>query len=111
MQLKATSSRIRRLKSGILKDLRKRVITPVKLRDVGLAEEAFQMLISIAALQMKRKQDLYWWADITDIRLAEQVRRSEERYRDIWTTRATSFSWWMRKGESPPSAFSLRTGV
>ena len=49
--------------------------------------EVFQMLISIAALQNERGEETGFvmvGRDITDIRLAEQeLRRSEERYRDI----------------------------
>ena len=51
------------------------------------SEEVFQMLISIAALQNEDGEDSGYvlvGRDITDIRLAEkELRRSEERYRDI----------------------------
>jgi PAS domain S-box-containing protein len=71
----------------ILKDLRKQRYYAGEVAGRRASEEVFQMLISIAALQNEEGEETGFvlvGRDITDIRLAEQeLRRSEERYRDI----------------------------
>lgn len=71
----------------ILADLRKQRYYAGEVAGRRSSEEVFQMLISIAALQNEAGEDTGYvlvGRDITDIRLAEQeLRRSEERYRDI----------------------------
>ncbi len=71
----------------IMEDLRKQRYYAGEVAGRRSSEEVFQMLISIAALQNEQGEDTGFvlvGRDITDIRLAEQeLRRSEERYRDI----------------------------
>ena len=71
----------------IMADLRKQRYYAGEVAGRRSSEEVFQMLISIAALQNDEGEDTGFvlvGRDITDIRLAEQeLRRSEERYRDI----------------------------
>lgn len=71
----------------IMEDLRKQRYYAGEVAGRRASEEVFQMLISIAALQNEAGEDTGFvlvGRDITDIRLAEQeLRRSEERYRDI----------------------------
>ena len=72
---------------SILADLKKQRYYAGEVAGRRSSEEVFQMLISIAALQNEAGEDTGYvlvGRDITDIRLAEQeLRRSEERYRDI----------------------------
>ncbi len=72
---------------AIMDDLRKQRYYAGEVAGRRSSEEVFQMLISIAALQNDEGEDTGFvlvGRDITDIRLAEQeLRRSEERYRDI----------------------------
>lgn len=71
----------------IMKDLRRQGYYAGEVAGCRSSEEVFQMLISIAALESDKGKDTGFvlvGRDITDIRLAEQeLRRSEERYRDI----------------------------
>ena len=72
---------------AILNDLRSQRYYAGEVAGRRSSEEVFQMLISIAGLQNEAGEDTGYvlvGRDITDIRLAEQeLRRSEERYRDI----------------------------
>ncbi len=71
----------------IMEDLQKQRYYAGEVAGRRASEEVFQMLISIAALQNEEGEGTGFvlvGRDITDIRLAEQeLRRSEERYRDI----------------------------
>ncbi|MBO75095.1 MAG: hypothetical protein CMD33_07475 [Flavobacteriales bacterium] len=71
----------------IMEDLRRQGYYAGEVAGCRSSEEVFQMLISIAALESDKGKDTGFvlvGRDITDIRLAEQeLRRSEERYRDI----------------------------
>jgi PAS domain S-box-containing protein len=71
----------------VVEDLRNQRYYAGELAGLRSTGEVFQMLISIAALPEEERGDAGFvlvGRDITDLRLAEQeLRRSEERYRDI----------------------------